>query len=135
MSVVLQWLLFATVAAASTRPNFILFNGDDLGFGDLSCFGHPTSRTPQIDALAYGGKKLLSFYAAAAVCGPSRTSLMTGRLPARACWEETCGASPQSGREAGLPEDEVTVAAALHAAGYRTYMTGKWHLVSLLCPQ
>ena len=122
-------LLCASASAAAARPNFIVFNADDLGFGDLGCFGHPTSRTPHIDGLAYGGKKMLSFYAGAAVCGPSRTSLMTGRLPPRACWNENCGASPGSGQEAGLPEDEATIAATLRAAGYRTYMTGKWHLV------
>lgn len=124
-----QLSLLCVATAAAARPSFIVFNGDDLGFGDLGSFGHPTSRTPHIDALAYGGKKLLSFYAGAAVCGPSRTSLMTGRLPARACWNEACGASPQSGQEAGLPADEVTVATALRNAGYRTFMAGKWHLV------
>ena len=128
MRATLLWLLHLTTVRSAVRPNFVIFNGDDLGFGDLGSFGHPTSHTPNIDKLAGAGKKLLSLYAAAAVCGPSRTSLMTGRLPARACWDESCNASPSSEQGAGLPEDEVTVAAMLRSVGYRTFMCGKWHL-------
>ena len=74
----LAFLAAATMATAKT--NFVLIFCDDLGYGDLSCFGHPTIHTPHLDRLANEGQKWTSFYAAASVCTPSRAGLMTGRL-------------------------------------------------------
>ena len=93
--------------------------------GDLGAYGHPTSRTPNIDTMMFEGSKLASYYSAAAICSPSRASLMTGRLfPRLGIYPGVL--SPLS--KGGLPLSEVTVAAALKAKGYRTGALGKWHL-------
>src|SRR5687767_15439041 len=73
----------ATAAAADTPPNFVIIFADDLGYGDLSCYGHPTIRTPHLDRMAAEGMRFTSFYSAANVCTPSRAALLTGRLPIR----------------------------------------------------
>jgi arylsulfatase A len=65
------------------KPNFIVIFTDDLGYGDLGVFGHPTIRTPNLDRMAYEGQKWTQFYVAASVCTPSRAGLLTGRLPVR----------------------------------------------------
>ena len=70
-------------AAGKRKPNFVIIFADDLGFGDLGCFGHPTIRTPNLDRMAVEGAKMTQFYSAASVCTPSRAGLMTGRLPIR----------------------------------------------------
>ena len=73
--------------AAETKPNFVVIFCDDLGYGDLSCFGHPSIATPELDRMANEGMRWTQFYSAAPVCTPSRAALLTGRLPRR----ETCG--------------------------------------------
>jgi arylsulfatase A len=81
--------LFAACSSLSEAPtdprppNVVLIFADDLGYGDLSCYGHPTIQTPRLDRLASEGIKLTSFYTAAAVCTPSRAGLLTGRYPLR----------------------------------------------------
>lgn len=105
-------------------PNVVLIFADDLGYGDLSCYGHPTIQTPRLDRLASEGIKLTSFYTAAAVCTPSRAGLLTGRYPLRVGLPGNLG--PDS--EGGLNLDERTLADALRANGYRTAAFGKWHL-------
>ncbi|MCP4813135.1 MAG: sulfatase-like hydrolase/transferase, partial [Planctomycetaceae bacterium] len=69
--------------AADRSPNIVIIFADDLGYGDLGCFGNPTIQTPHLDRMAREGMKLTQFYSAAPVCTPSRAALMTGRLPAR----------------------------------------------------
>ncbi len=122
----LALLAVATVATAKT--NFVLMFCDDLGYGDLSCFGHPTIHTPNLDRLANEGQKWTNFYAAASVCTPSRAGLLTGRLPIRngMCSSKRRVLFPDSAK--GMPESEITVAEALKGAGYATAMVGKWHL-------
>jgi len=113
---------------ARRRPNVVLIFADDLGYGDLSCFGHPTLHTPNLDRMAAEGMKLTQFYSAAPVCTPSRAALMTGRLPIRnGMYGDRRGVLfPNS--PGGLPDGEVTIADALRAAGYATACVGKWHL-------
>jgi arylsulfatase A len=118
----------ATVAAPTQPPNFIVLFADDLGYGDLGCFGHPTIRTPNLDRMAREGMRFTQFYAAASVCTPSRAGLLTGRLPIRngMCSSRRRVLFPDS--KGGLPANEVTIAEALGKRGYATACIGKWHL-------
>ncbi len=115
-------------AARQRKPNFVVIFADDLGFGDLGCFGHPTIRTPNLDRMAVEGAKLTQFYAAASVCTPSRAGLMTGRLPIRngMCSNKRAVLFPDSG--GGLLQSEITIARLLKGQGYATGCIGKWHL-------
>jgi len=119
---------FAAPIQAAKKPNFVIIFCDDLGYGDLSCFGHPAIVTPRLDALAAGGQKWTNFYVAASVCTPSRAGLMTGRLPIRSgmCSDRRAVLFPDSA--GGLPASEVTIAEALKKEGYATAAVGKWHL-------
>ncbi|MEE2888340.1 MAG: sulfatase-like hydrolase/transferase, partial [Planctomycetota bacterium] len=109
-------------------PNFIVLFADDLGYGDLGCFGHPTIRTPNLDRMAREGMRFTQFYAAASVCTPSRAGLLTGRLPIRSgmCSSRRRVLFPNS--KGGLPATEITIAEALRERGYATACIGKWHL-------
>src|SRR5215475_9825322 len=78
----LFWLAALSVDAAKL-PNIIIILADDMGYGDLSCYGHPTIRTPNLDQMAAEGMRFTDFYVAACVCTPSRAALLTGRLPIR----------------------------------------------------
>jgi len=113
---------------AGNRPNFIVIFCDDLGYGDIGCYGNPTIVTPNIDRMACEGMKLTQFYAGAAISTPSRSSLMTGRLPVRnGMYGDKAGVLfPNS--KSGLGQDEVTIAKVLKENGYSTGCVGKWHL-------
>ena len=121
-------LLSCQAPPEALRPNLIVIFCDDLGYGDLGSFGHPTIRTPNLDRMAQEGQKWTHFYAAASVCTPSRAALLTGRLPVR-----NGMMSPKSrvlfpDSASGIPANEVTLAEALRAEGYATGCVGKWHL-------
>jgi len=105
------------------KPNIILIYMDDMGYGDLECYGHPLIKTPHINNLAENGIKFTSFYAPAAVCTPSRAGLLTGRYPVR---NTPFNFGPES--TSGLSPSEVTIAEVLKEAGYKTAAIGKWHL-------
>jgi arylsulfatase A len=112
----------------NAKPNFIVIFADDLGYGDLGIFGHPSIKTPSLDKMAVEGQKWTSFYVAAPVCTPSRAGLLTGRLPVRSgmCSDKRRVLFPDS--NGGLPQNEVTIARALKGNGYKTAAIGKWHL-------
>ena len=114
--------------SAIAKPNIVVIFCDDMGYGDLGAFGHPTIRTPNLDRMASEGQKWTSFYAAAPVCTPSRAALMTGRLPIRSgmCNDTRRVLFPDS--SGGLPADEVTLPELLKTQGYATACVGKWHL-------
>lgn len=118
----------AVLAEKASPPNFVILFADDLGYGDLSCYGHPTIRTPNLDRMAGEGMRFTQFYAAASVCTPSRAGLMTGRLPVRSgmCSDKFRVLFPDS--TGGLPHEEMTIAEGLKTAGYATMCIGKWHL-------
>lgn len=120
-------LLFPERVAAAEHggpPNIVVIFADDLGYGDLSCQGHATIRTPRLDRMAAEGMRFTQFYVLASVCTPSRAALMTGRYPIRSGLTRVV--NPRS--EGGIQDDEVTLAEALKAAGYSTHIVGKWHL-------
>ncbi|NQT41202.1 MAG: sulfatase, partial [Planctomycetes bacterium] len=123
-------ILTTAIATAEDppQPNIVIIFADDLGYGDLGCFGHPTIHTPNLDRMAAEGQRWTQFYAAASVCTPSRAGLITGRLPIRTgmCSDSRRVLFPNSA--GGLPAEEVTVAEVLRSAGYRTACVGKWHL-------
>ena len=131
MRPILPFLLLAALtcaapAAATKRPNFVIFLADDLGWGDLGVQGHPVIQTPNLDAFARQGVRLSQCYAASAVCSPSRSAILTGRTPYRNgvfTW------IPE-GRDVHLRTSEIALPRLLRAQGYATCHVGKWHLNS-----
>lgn len=122
-------LLIAGAAITSVRaeerplPSIVILLADDLGYGDLGCYGHPTIRTPNLDRMANEGVKFTQYYAWC-YCTPSRAALLLGRLPVRSGLNQVLG--PDS--KGGIPDGEITLAQALKARGYATMCIGKWHL-------
>ncbi|MEC7906040.1 MAG: sulfatase-like hydrolase/transferase, partial [Verrucomicrobiota bacterium] len=111
-------------ASSIDQPNFVVLFADDMGYGDLSCYGHPTTRTPNLDRMAAEGARLTSFYCGAPVCSPSRAALLTGRYPIHAGMPRNTGPSSEN----HLPLDQVLIPQLLAPAGYNTMAVGKWHL-------
>lgn len=105
-------------------PNIVILFADDLGWGDLGCFGADDLPTPHLGSLCQGGIKLSRWYANSPVCSPSRAALLTGKHPAHAGVEQVLGGSR---RTPGLPL-QPTLATHLRERGYRTGLFGKWHL-------
>ncbi|MFW6132935.1 MAG: sulfatase [Planctomycetota bacterium] len=119
------------------RPNIVLINCDDLGYGDLGCYGSTANRTPALDRMASEGMRLTDFYMASPVCSPSRGAMMTGCYPPRIGFGDFArkGDSGPDDRgwvlfpaaPEGLSTDEITVASLLQRQGYATKLVGKWH--------
>jgi len=109
------------------RPNIIFILADDLGWGDLSCYGRPDYRTPNLDRLASQGVRFTDAYSASAICTPTRCAFFTGRYPARVKIG-LLEPLPATNHLVGLDPDHPTVASLLKASGYSTSLVGKWHL-------
>ena len=123
LAAVLAVCSFSTLAAEE-RPNFIVFLTDDMGWGDLGCYGHPIIQTPNLDRFAKEGVRFTQAYSACGVCSPSRASILTGRTPYRnGVWRWIPG-----GHQTHLRESEITLPELLKPLGYETVHTGKWHL-------
>jgi arylsulfatase A-like enzyme len=113
------FVLLAEMCVASDRPPNIVFAfADDLGYGDLGCYGHPYAKTPALDRLAKEGTRFTQFYVTGVTCNPSRTGLMTGLFPAR---------FPKYAADFGF-EGRVTITELLKKRGYKTGHFGKWHI-------
>ena len=121
----LTLLLASASAAFASSPNIILINCDDLGYGDLGCYGAKDIRTPQLDRMAAEGTRFTDFSVTSALCTPSRAALMTGKYPGRVGLA-TGVLRPDA--QNGLASSEVTLAEVMKPAGYTTGCIGKWHL-------
>ena len=115
-------------AQVTQKPNIVIVFADDLGYGDLATYGHPTIQTPNFDRMASEGMKFTQFYSAASVCTPSRAGLLTGRLPVRSGMASDARRVLFPDSKYGLPAEEITIAEALKEQGYATAAIGKWHL-------
>lgn len=110
------------------KPNILLINCDDMGYGDLGCYGSRCNHSPHVDALAERGVLFTDFYAASPVCSPSRGALMTGCYPNRIGFSSFEGkAVLMPGHGIGISHEELTLPQAIKQAGYRTMLAGKWH--------
>ena len=113
--------------AAAAKPNVIVIFADDLGWGDLSCYGNTKFKTPNLDRMASEGARLTQFYSTCPYCAPSRAALLTGRYQFRS--GVVNNPSPDSGiNNIGIPTSEITLGQAFQKAGYKTICIGKWHL-------
>ena len=129
------------VKATADRPNIIFILADDLGYGDLSCYGSKTIKTPNIDKLAATGTRFNQSYAGSGISSPSRCALMTGKNTGNSrIRDNMCTAGGMTGlkitpegdttivRRTSLQPQDTTIATVLHAAGYKTCLVNKWHL-------
>ncbi|KAJ7410833.1 hypothetical protein BTVI_52162 [Pitangus sulphuratus] len=125
----LFWNTFGFSAAVDSKPNILLFLADDLGIGDIGCYGNNSIRTPNIDRLAREGVKLTQHIAAASLCTPSRAAFLTGRYPIRSGMASSnrYRALQWNAGSGGLPANETTFARLLQQQGYTTGLIGKWH--------
>lgn len=114
----------AAPALAADRPNIVLIYADDLGYGDLGCYGGKAIKTPNLDRLAAGGLRFTAAYATSATCTPSRYALLTGKYP----WREKGHTILPGDASMIIPAGSTTLPAILQQAGYRTGVVGKWHL-------
>ena len=124
----MRLLAAAPLAAQSgKKPNLVVILADDLGYGDLGCYGSKANRTPHVDRLAAEGIRFTDFYTPMPFCAPTRASLLTGRYPFRTT--VTANPAPDGGsNDLGLPQSELTLAEILREAGYVSCCLGKWHL-------
>ncbi|MEX1028232.1 MAG: sulfatase-like hydrolase/transferase [Candidatus Paceibacterota bacterium] len=131
--------MIASSAHAAQRPNIVLTVADDMGYGDLGCYGHPVAKTPHIDDLAKQGVRFTQHYANGPECSPTRTALLTGRYQQRVGGLECAIGTGNVGRyddairlaengDLGLPAEPTVIPSALKDAGYTCGIFGKWHL-------
>ena len=125
---VLAFVALTSTLATADTTNVVIIFCDDLGYGDLGCYGNPTIATPNLDRMASEGQKWMEFYVAACVCTPSRAALQTGRYPIRngMCSSQRRVLFPDS--SSGLQQSEITIGRMLKNKGYATHCVGKWHL-------
>ncbi|XP_012314215.1 arylsulfatase L isoform X1 [Aotus nancymaae] len=130
LGVLLSLAPSASSDVSASRPNILLLMADDLGIGDIGCYGNNTMRTPNIDHLAEFGVKLTQHVSAASLCTPSRAAFLTGRYPVRSGMVSSIGhrVLQWTGASGGLPTNETTFAKILKEKGYATGLIGKWHL-------
>ncbi|MGZ4987297.1 MAG: sulfatase family protein [Limisphaerales bacterium] len=142
VSVVLVACVFVSSSEGAPKPNFIVILADDLGYNDLSCYGSPLIKTPNLDQMAKEGVRFTSFYVGAPVCSPSRAAFLTGCYPARIGMGDDLVNQPgfggkvtksfvkviHSGSKLGLNPDETIIPEILKHAGYFSGIIGKWHL-------
>lgn len=132
-------MLFTATALYGDRPNIVFLLVDDMGYGDIGCYGAPDAKTPNLDRFASEGVRFTQFYSNGAECTPARTAFLTGRYPQRVGGMECAIGTGNVGRyddairlagkrDLGLPAAEATLVPGLKKAGYRTAVYGKWHL-------
>ncbi|MFY0653520.1 MAG: sulfatase [Cyclobacteriaceae bacterium] len=127
-------LSIQTTVFAADKPNILLIVSDDAGYADFGFQGSKIFKTPNLDNLAKSGTRFTQAYVTAAVCGPSRAGLLTGRYQQKFGFEENnvkgymSASSKQLGDEMGLPLEEITMADRLQKLGYKTAIFGKWHM-------
>ncbi len=114
--------------AAATKPNIVFILADDLGYGDLGCYGQTKIRTPNLDRLAAEGVRFTNFYAGCSVCAPSRCTLMTGKHLGHATVRDNLQRGPGLEGQHPMQPGTVTVAQLVKKAGYATAIVGKWGL-------
>ncbi|RRB07252.1 sulfatase family protein [Larkinella rosea] len=120
----LFFTLYGIIAQAQQKPNVVLIYADDLGYGDVSCYGATHVKTPNIDRVAAEGLRFTNAHATSATCTPSRYSLMTGQY----AWRKTGTGIAPGDAALLIPTDRVTLPGVLQRAGYKTGVVGKWHL-------
>ncbi len=138
---IITLLFFSRFVSSQDKPNIVLILADDLGFGDLGCYGAKDLKTPNIDKIARQGVRFTNFYSNGTVCSPTRTALLTGRYQQRVGGMEAQIGSNNLGRydeaielsdrkELGLPVEFNAIPSLLNQTGYNTAIIGKWHLGS-----
>lgn len=134
----LSWLLITALIVACVNdagarpPNFVIMFMDDMGYGDLGCYGNPSRETPHLDRMAEEGMLFTDFYSGSAICSPSRAALLSGRLPIRNGFYSTNkkarnSYSPQDVM-GGIADSEILFSEVLKEHGYKNKIVGKWHL-------
>ena len=124
ISLFISFSFYSKLTAQSSPINVVFILADDLGYGDLACYGHRHIKTPNLDKLAQEGIKLTNFYSPSPLCSPSRAGFLTGRTPYRTGIQSWI----PEGKDIYLHQQETTLATILKQNGYQTFLSGKWHL-------